>query len=182
MLFGKFFKNILKSFKTQQDHRSLKQYLNSLHQSHKNSENKYGSPKGTETLAICFQTGALWTEREIRFQPCISFLNKIHLVSFNLSVVHPNYVYIFFFLRVSLRSLSSLSVFILSLIFPSKYDQPANYFPPENVISFLISFLTENIYFTSYYILKCYCIIPYSFTNMFKLESSTLKTLVFSRS
>ena len=88
----------------------------------------------------------------------------------------------FFLLRLPLHNLSSLSVFILSLIFPSKYDQPANCFPAQNIISFLMYFLTENIYFTSYYILKCYCIIPCSFSDMFKLESSTLKTLVFSKS
>ena len=38
-------------------------------------------------MQFFFQRGALLTEREIKFQSCISLLNKIHLVSFKAQMV-----------------------------------------------------------------------------------------------
>ena len=42
-------------------------------------------------MQFFFQRGALLTEREIKFQSCISLLNKIHLVNFNLNLVIAAY-------------------------------------------------------------------------------------------
>ena len=54
-------------------------------------ENKYSSPKGTETHTICYQKGALLTERKRSNSSLVlAYLTKsIYLVNFNLNLVNP---------------------------------------------------------------------------------------------
>ena len=82
LIFGKFVKNIKKVLKHNRIIGHCETILIHLTKvTNRLKENKYGSTKGTEIHTICYQKGALLTEREIKFQSCISLLNKIHLLS-----------------------------------------------------------------------------------------------------
>ena len=66
-------------------------------------------------------------------------------------------------------------LYLVSFFYPNKINKliPSFFSIKCNFIPH--TFFTENTYFISYCILKCYCIISNSFNYIFKSETSTLK-------